>query len=123
VISLDVRPSRSTNDAGLEVEAVLSGHAIGLLASLWAAPLIRSGQVVPLLTEHVADHLSIYVYYGSRAAQPSRVRSFIDFVVERLGRSSKHVLDARELAMAQAKGIDIKRYLAGTALGTWYASP
>jgi hypothetical protein len=33
-----------------------------------------------------------------------RVRSFIDFVVERLGRSPQHVLDARELAAAQALG-------------------
>jgi DNA-binding transcriptional LysR family regulator len=104
VISLDLRPSISTNDAGLEVDAVLSGHAIGLLASLSAAPLIRSGQLVPLLTKHVADHLSLYVYYGSRAAQPSRVRSFIDFVVERLGQSPQHVLDARELSAAQAMG-------------------
>jgi DNA-binding transcriptional LysR family regulator len=104
VIALDLRPALSTNDAGLEVEAVLAGHAIGLLASLSVAPLIRSGQLVPLLTEHVADHLSLFLYYGSRAAQPSRVRAFIDFVVERLGRSSEHVLDARELATAQADG-------------------
>ena len=101
LISLDLRPSLSTNDADLEVETVLSGHAIGLLASLSVAPLIRSGQLVPLLTAHVADHLSLYIYYGSRAGQPSRVRSFIDFVVERLGRSSEHVLGARELALAQ----------------------
>jgi DNA-binding transcriptional LysR family regulator len=104
VISLDLTPSLSTNDAGLEIDAVLSGHAIGLLSSLSVAPLIRSEQLVPLLTEHIADHMGVYVYYGSRAAQPSRVRSFIDLAVERLGQSSEHVLDARELAMAQAKG-------------------
>jgi hypothetical protein len=32
------------------------------------------------------------------------VRAFIDMTVERLGRSSNHVLDARELALAEAKG-------------------
>jgi DNA-binding transcriptional LysR family regulator len=104
VIPLDLQPSLSTNDAGLEIEAVLSGHAIGLLAGPSVAPLIRSGQLVPLLTRHVADHLSLFVYYGSRASQPSRVRAFIDFVVDRLGQPSDYVLDARELAIASAKG-------------------
>ncbi len=104
LISLDLSPSVSTNDAALEVDAVLSGHAIGLLSALSVAPLIRSGQLVPLLTQHVTDHMSVYLYYGSRAAQPSRVRSFIDFTVERLGRSSDYVLEAGELAAAEAKG-------------------
>lgn len=98
VISLDLRPSLSTNDADLEIEAVLSGHAIGLLASLSVAPLIRSGRLVPLLTDHVVDHLSLYIYYGSRPAQPSRVRAFIDLVVERLGQSSEYVIDTHELS-------------------------
>ncbi|MGY3230551.1 DNA-binding transcriptional LysR family regulator [Luteibacter sp. HA06] len=115
VISLDLQPSLSTNDAGLEIEAVLSGHAIGLLASSSVAPLIRSGQLVPLLTRHVADHLSLFVYYGSRARQPSRVRAFIDFVVDRLGQSSAYVLDARELALASAKGSG-KKPVARTAV-------
>lgn len=105
VISLDLKPSVSTNDAGLEAEAVRAGHAIGLLPSLSAAPLIRSGQLVPLLTAHVADAMSLYLYYGSRTAQPSRVRSFIDFAIERLAGSSEHTLDARELAAAEAKGV------------------
>lgn len=104
VISLDVAPALSTNDAQLETEAVLSGHVIGVLSGLSAAALIRSGRLVPLLADHVTDHMGVHVYYGSRAAQPSRVRAFIDLTVERLARSSDYVLDARELAMAEAKG-------------------
>jgi len=105
VISLDLKPSISTNDAELEIEAVLSGRAIGLLANLSVAPLVRAGRLVPLLTEHIADHMSVYVYYGSRAAQPSRVRSFVDLVAERLGHASELVLGARELADAQTRGL------------------
>ncbi|WP_133650945.1 LysR family transcriptional regulator [Paraburkholderia flava] len=104
VISHHLSPALSTNDAQLETEAVLSGHVIGLLSGLSAAPLIRSGQLVPLLVDHVTDHMGVHVYYGSRTAQPSRVRAFIDLAVERLGDSSAYVLDARELAAAEAKG-------------------
>jgi DNA-binding transcriptional LysR family regulator len=104
VISRDLLPALSTNDAQLETEAVLSGHVIGLLSGLSAAPLIRSGRLVPLLADHATDHMSVHVYYGSRAAQPSRVRAFVDLTVERLARSSDYVLDARELAVAEAKG-------------------
>lgn len=68
-----------------------------------AAPLIRSGQLVPLLVGNVTDHMGVHVYYGSRTAQPSRVRAFIDLAVERLGDSSEYVLDARELAAAEQR--------------------
>ena len=104
VVSRDLPPSLSTNDAQLEIEAVLAGHVMGMLSSLSAAPLIRSGRLVPLLTQHATDHMSVHVYYGSRTAQPSRVRAFIDLAVERLAGSSDYVLDARELAAAEAKG-------------------
>ena len=66
--------------------------------------MIRSGRLVPLLAQHVTDHMSVHVYYGSRAAQPSRVRAFIDLTVQRLAGSSDYVLDAHELAAAEAKG-------------------
>jgi DNA-binding transcriptional LysR family regulator len=104
VIRHDLPPVLSTNDAQLETEAVLSGHVIGLLSGLSAAPLIRAGRLVPLLAAHATDHMSIYLYYGSRQAQPSRVRAFIDLSVERLAGSRDYVLDARELATAEEKG-------------------
>ncbi len=83
---------------------MLAGHVIGMLSGLSAAPLIRSGHLVPLLARHATDHMSVHVYYGSRTAQPSRVRAFIDLAVERLAGSSDYVLDARELAAAEARG-------------------
>ena len=63
-----------------------------------AAPLIRSGQLVPLLAAHATDHLSLYLYYGSRIAQPARVRAFIDRVVDALRDPTPFVLSPAELA-------------------------
>ena len=104
VVGRELPPALSTNDTELEVEAVLSGQVIGLLAGVSAAAHIRSGRLVPLLTAHVADHLSVYVYYGSRTAQPTRVRAFIDLAVERLADSAEFVLGAKELSASEAKG-------------------
>lgn len=105
VVSREVAPALSTNDAQLETEAVLAGHVIGLVSGLSAAPLIRSGRLVPLLIEHATDHMSVHVYYGSRTALPSRVRAFVDLAVERLAHSTDHVLDLGELGAAQVKGL------------------
>jgi DNA-binding transcriptional LysR family regulator len=99
-----VVPALCLNDEALETDAVLAGHVLGLLTGVIAAPHIRAGRLVPLLTGHVDDHSSIFVYYGSRAAQPARVRAFIDLAVRRLVNSTAHVLTAKELQSAEAKG-------------------
>lgn len=97
-------PALTVNDEALETEAVLAGHVIGLLTSVAAAPHIRSGRLVPLLVKHVADKSSVFVYYGSRSAQPARVRAFIDVAVELLADNPAFVLTTKELVSAEAKG-------------------
>ena len=104
VIEQQVVPALCVNDEELETQVVLAGHVIGLLTAVAAAAHIRSGRLVPLLTQHVADQSSAFVYYGSRAAQPVRVRAFIDLAVKRLAGTSDYVLSAEELAAAEAKG-------------------
>jgi DNA-binding transcriptional LysR family regulator len=64
---------------------------------------VRAGRLVPLLTAHVTHHLGLYLYYGSRVAQPARVRAFIDLVVERVAGNAAWVLTAQELAVAGKK--------------------
>ena len=95
-----VVPALSTNDEVVELHAVLSGKMIGQLAGVTAAPYIRSGQLVPLLVDHIPDRYSYFVYYGSRSAQPARVRAFIDHVVARLANNSEYVLSKKELREA-----------------------
>ncbi|VTU16578.1 D-malate degradation protein R [Variovorax sp. SRS16] len=99
-----VVPALCVNDEALETEAVLAGHVLGLLTGVTAAPHIRARRLVPLLTRHVADHSSTFVYYGSRTAQPRRVRAFIDLAVKRLVDNPACVLTAKELQAAEAKG-------------------
>jgi DNA-binding transcriptional LysR family regulator len=104
VVEQQVVPALCFNDEVMETEAVLDGHVLASLTGIAAAAHIRAGRLVPLLTKHVADSSSVFVYYGSRTAQPARVRAFIDLAVARLGNNTQFVLTAKELAAAEAKG-------------------
>ena len=104
MVEYPVVPALCVNDEALETEAVLAGHVLGLMTGVTAAPHIRVGRLVPLLTAHVADHSSAFVYYGSRTAQPARVRAFIDLAVRRLHNNTTYVMTAKELQLAEAKG-------------------
>jgi DNA-binding transcriptional LysR family regulator len=96
-----VPPSFVTNDADLELHAVLAGQAIGQLANFTAASYLRSGQLVALLLPQISDSMSLHLYYGNRTL-PRRVRAFIELAVARLQDSPAHVLSAAELqAVAQ----------------------
>ena len=99
-----VRPSFCTNDEAFELRAVLAGEVIAQLAVPTAAAHIRAGRLVPLLIEHMSDAYSLYVYYGSRVAQPARVRCFIDLAVERLTNSTTFMLGQDELMPADTIG-------------------
>ena len=79
---------------------VLAGQAIGQLANLSAATPIREGRLVPVLLDHMSAHIGVHVYYGSRAAQPRRVRAFLDLAIARLLDSPEFVLSNAELRAA-----------------------
>ena len=104
-----VTPAFCTNDEAFELRAVLAGEVIGQLAAPTAASLIRAGRLVPLLLEHMTDVHNLYIYYGSRTAQPARVRAFIDLAVDRLTDNAEFVLAKEELATSHARGIEALR--------------
>jgi len=104
IVEHAIVPALSTNVEDVEVEAAIAGRVIASLTSIAAAAPIRSGRLIPLLTEHVADHLGFFVYYGSRA-QPARSRAFIDLAVQRLQGNSAFELSLKELASAETTGL------------------
>jgi DNA-binding transcriptional LysR family regulator len=103
IVSRAIPAAFCSNDIEIEARAVAAGQAIGQLLGPTAAPLVRTGRVLPLLTQHASDHLGLYVYYGSRTAQPARVRAFIDLAVEMVAGNSAYFLEPHELASAPAK--------------------
>ncbi|MFM0336191.1 LysR family transcriptional regulator [Paraburkholderia fungorum] len=101
IVYRDVPPTICVNDTEMETQAVLSGLGIGQLGSFNATPHIRSGRLVPLLTQHVTEYGTIYIYYGHRTEQSLRVRTFIDFMIERVADNRNFFLDLAELRVAR----------------------
>lgn len=100
VLDQHVGPAFSTNDEQMELQAVLRGQVIAQLAGPTAASHIREGRLIPLFPQHICDHYSVFIYYGSRAALPARTRAFIDHTVEMLADSTRHVLNQDEIIAA-----------------------
>ena len=92
-----VVPAICSNDELFELQAVLAGKVLGQLAGVTAGPYIRSGQLIPILVDHMPNYANYFVYFGSRSSQPARARAFIDLAVQRLGDRSEYVLSEREL--------------------------
>lgn len=92
-----VVPAICSNDEIFELQAALSGKVLAQLAGVTAAPYIRSGQLVPVLVEHMPDIASYFVYFGSKTSQPARARAFIDLAVQRLTDNPEYLLSEAEL--------------------------
>ena len=92
VVHRHVAPALSTNDTEFELHAMLAGQVIGQTSNYLAAAHVRTGALVPLLTQHLSAHFSLYLYYGSRTAQPRRVRAFIDHAIRQLADSPRYLL-------------------------------
>nr|WP_153470325.1 LysR family transcriptional regulator [Rhodocyclus gracilis] len=97
LVSRDLPPAISTNDIELELRAVLDGQVVGQLSAISAVPHIRAGRLRPLLLQHMTAHMGVYLYYGSRRAQPARVRRFIEFALDQLSNQTEFVLTDSEL--------------------------
>ncbi|MPW22735.1 LysR family transcriptional regulator [Paraburkholderia sp. CNPSo 3157] len=97
IVYREIAATLCANDIDAETEAVLAGLAIGQLGSFSAAPHIRGGRLVPLLTQHMTQRESIYIYYRHRTEQPLRVRTFIDFMIGRLANNKDFFLEPSEL--------------------------
>ncbi|HCY16560.1 MAG: LysR family transcriptional regulator [Curvibacter sp. GWA2_64_110] len=101
LVEQPVVPAIISNDEVLELHAVVAGKVLGQLAGSTAAPYIRTGQLVPILLDHMPDIASYFVYFGSRKSQPARARAFVDLAVERLTDCPQCTLTSKELARAK----------------------
>ena len=70
------------NDVEAEVCAVRAGVGIGQLPTYLIEDDLKRGALVPLLPELATSRLGIFMYYPQRRGMPTRVRQFIDFVME-----------------------------------------
>lgn len=81
------------NDSEVELDAVLAGVGIGLIDGLTGADEVRAGRLVPLLEAHPGPDVGFHLYFAQRRNLPRRVRTFIDFIVQRLQDSPRFRFD------------------------------
>lgn len=73
------------NNGDLLREAAMAGMGIILQPTFIVAEAVRQGKLVPLLTDYEQDALPIFAIYPSRQHLSAKVRTFVDFLVERFG--------------------------------------
>jgi hypothetical protein len=58
---------------------------------------------VPVLYKYMSANFGFRIYYGSRAAQPRRVKAFLHLAIARLHDRPNYVLSSKKVATAQHK--------------------
>lgn len=72
------------NDADLVLQAVLDGQGIAQMPGYLICDSLRSGSLVPCLAQHAPDDRGHHICYLSRQHLPTRMRVFIDFMIEKI---------------------------------------
>ena len=79
-----VHPAVHCNHGDLLREMAIAGEAVILQPRFIVDQALRAGTLVPILEAHASLDIHLYAVYLSRQYLPSKVRVFIDFLVEEL---------------------------------------
>src|SRR5262249_36569719 len=80
-VEIEVEGSLIANEAGLLVQAALGGAGVLYVLQEFAAPLIATGQLVPLLEAWMPPPSEgFFLYYPSRRQNLASLRALIDFL-------------------------------------------
>lgn len=79
------------------VGAAVQGQGLAFAPLPLVLPLFRSGELVPLLTGHMAQPGHLFIHYPNRRHLPARVRSFVAFMLGQLRRNRDLTSDPRAL--------------------------
>src|SRR5262249_37820019 len=81
VVEIEVSGSLIANEAGLLVQAALGGAGVLYVLEEFAAPMIATGQLVPLLEAWIPPPSEgFFLYYLSRRQNLASLRALIDFL-------------------------------------------
>jgi len=82
--SVPVSGNLSANISSLLLEATLGGAGISLQPRYSAQPYLDRGELIPLLTEWQPKRMGVYGVYATRKQMSPLLRSFLDFLLERM---------------------------------------
>ena len=71
-------------------ESLVQGLGIGRLPTFIAGKNIESGRLVPVLSDYIMPHKTLYAVFPEKRYLPAKVRVFVDFLVQNLGGDNPH---------------------------------
>jgi len=83
-VTLSLSPRLIANTADVAIRAAVSGRGLTGVLSYMIAPELNAGQLKIVLADHETAPLPIHVVYQEGRKAATRVRAFVDFMVERL---------------------------------------
>jgi DNA-binding transcriptional LysR family regulator len=72
------------NTSDVAIAAAVAGHGITRGLSYVIEPEVRAGRLRIILADHQPPPIPIHVVHAGGRSAPAKVRSFVDFLVERL---------------------------------------
>jgi DNA-binding transcriptional LysR family regulator len=83
-VNINIKPRLKVNDLSSLYTLALSGAGIAALPVLIAASAIKTQNLVPILCDWPFEAHPIHALYASNRHLSAKVRSFVDFVIERV---------------------------------------
>jgi len=80
--NVKMQGSITTNSASARTAFVVGGHGVGRLPIYDALPLIKAGQLTPILEDYALSDITIYGVYPPRAADSKKMRLLLDYLQE-----------------------------------------
>lgn len=81
-VTVPVRPGLLCSNAELAHQAALADMGIAMLSAYLARPSIEAGKLTHILPQYQLPRRDLSVVYPSRKFLPTKVRAFIDFMLE-----------------------------------------
>ncbi|WP_271273736.1 LysR family transcriptional regulator [Aliamphritea hakodatensis] len=89
-LQVKVSGNYRVNNSEALLEAILAGAGIGRLPSFAAAEYIRRGKLMRLFPAYRMPVKTMYAVYPERHYMPAKVRVFLEFAREKLGKDAPH---------------------------------
>ncbi|KJK16535.1 LysR family transcriptional regulator [Cupriavidus sp. 2MCAB6] len=81
-VTVPIRPGLLCSNAELAHQAALADMGVAMLSAYLARPNIESGRLTHILQQYRLPRRDVSVVYPSRKFLPTKVRAFIDFLLE-----------------------------------------
>lgn len=75
---------RVNNSAALK-QALIAGMGVGRLPTFIVGDAIKTGELIPLFSDYAMPSKTLYAIYPERHYLPTKVRAFLDYLIENLG--------------------------------------